>query len=60
MVRALAIPLVCGKVQPGPAESPDGTPARNVPKGGQRQRTPLMVDVLVGIDYYYELVTGRI
>ncbi|KRX52215.1 hypothetical protein T06_7251 [Trichinella sp. T6] len=60
MVRALAIPRVCGKVQPGPAESPDGTLARNVPKGGQRQRTPLMVDVLVDIDYYYELVTVAI
>ncbi|KRY30008.1 hypothetical protein T03_1131, partial [Trichinella britovi] len=60
MVKALAIPRVCGKVQPGPAESPDGTPARTVPEGEQRQGTPLVVDVLVGIDYYYELVTGRI
>ncbi|KRZ47830.1 hypothetical protein T02_9183 [Trichinella nativa] len=60
MVRALAITRVCGKVHPGPAESSDGSPARTVPEGGQRQGTPLMVDVLVGIDYYYELVTGRI
>ncbi|XP_003367224.1 zinc knuckle protein [Trichinella spiralis] len=58
MVKALAIPRVYGKS--GPAESPNGTPARTVPEGGQRQGTPLMVDVLVGIDYYYELVTGRI
>ncbi|KRY30850.1 hypothetical protein T01_4618 [Trichinella spiralis] len=51
---------VCRKVQPGPAECPDVAPARTVPEGGQRHGTPLMFDVLVSIDYYYELVTGRI
>ncbi|KRZ02620.1 hypothetical protein T11_725 [Trichinella zimbabwensis] len=59
-VKALVIPQVCGGVQVAPAESPEGTPARTAPEGGQRQGAPLVVDVLVGIDYYYELVTGRI
>ncbi|KRY44422.1 hypothetical protein T03_4079 [Trichinella britovi] len=62
MVKALAIPRVCGKVQPGPAESSDGTPARTLPERGRRQETPHMVDVLVGIDYYSKSdrwVSGR-
>ncbi|XP_003368070.1 zinc knuckle protein, partial [Trichinella spiralis] len=60
LVQALVIPRVCGEVQRAPAESPEGTPARAVAEMGQRRREPLVVDVLVGIDYYYELVTGRI
>ncbi|KRX79675.1 hypothetical protein T06_8883 [Trichinella sp. T6] len=59
LIRALAIPRVCGKVQPVPGERSDGAPAGTKPETGQRRETPLMIDVLIGIDYYYEFVTGR-
>ncbi|OUC47807.1 hypothetical protein D917_06644 [Trichinella nativa] len=58
-MMALAIPRVCGKVQPVPGERSDGAPAGTKPETGQRRETPLMIDVLIGIDYYYEFVTGR-
>ncbi|KRY44482.1 hypothetical protein T03_15120, partial [Trichinella britovi] len=51
------------QVPTAPTESSDGAPARTVAEVEPRQReqrAPLVVDVLVGIDYYYELVTGRI
>ncbi|KRY06664.1 hypothetical protein T12_11394, partial [Trichinella patagoniensis] len=62
-MQALVIPRICGEVPTAPTESSDGTPARTVAEVEPRQReqrAPLVVDVLVGIDYYYELVTGRI
>ncbi|OUC40770.1 zinc knuckle, partial [Trichinella nativa] len=59
LIRALAIPRVCGKVQPVPGERSYGAPAGTKPETGQRRETPLMIDVLIGIDYYYEFVTGR-
>ncbi|KRX12673.1 hypothetical protein T07_3974 [Trichinella nelsoni] len=59
LMMALAIPQVCGKVQPVPGERSDGAPAGTKPEMGQRRGTPLMIDVLIGIDYYYEFVTGR-
>ncbi|KRY42651.1 hypothetical protein T01_12392 [Trichinella spiralis] len=59
LMMALAIPRVCGKVQPVPGERYDGAPAGTKPEMGQRRETPLMIDVLIGIDYYYEFVTGR-
>ncbi|KRY56766.1 LETM1 and EF-hand domain-containing protein 1, mitochondrial [Trichinella britovi] len=48
LVQALAIP-----------RRSDGAPAGTKPEMGQRRETPLMIDVLIGIDYYYEFVTGR-
>ncbi|KRY97522.1 hypothetical protein T11_3576, partial [Trichinella zimbabwensis] len=59
-MKALAIPRVCGKVQPVPGEHPDGAPAETKPEMGQRQGTPVVIDVLIGIDYYYDFVTGHI
>ncbi|KRX55138.1 LETM1 and EF-hand domain-containing protein 1, mitochondrial [Trichinella sp. T9] len=59
LVQALAIPRVCGRVQPVPGQRSDGAPAGTKPEMGQRRETPLMIDVLIGIDYYYEFVTGR-
>ncbi|KRZ81273.1 hypothetical protein T08_8766, partial [Trichinella sp. T8] len=59
LIRALAISRVCGKVQPVPGERSDGAPAGTKPEMGERRETPLMIDVLIGIDYYYEFVTGR-
>ncbi|KRX20020.1 hypothetical protein T07_8059 [Trichinella nelsoni] len=50
LVKALAIPRVCGKVQPLPGKRSDGAPAE--PEMGQRQGTPLVIDVLIVIDYY--------
>ncbi|KRY06836.1 hypothetical protein T12_3079, partial [Trichinella patagoniensis] len=57
-VQALAIPRVCGKIQSVLIGLSDGTPTE--PEMGQRHGTPLLMDVLIGIDYYYEFVTGRI
>ncbi|KRY17347.1 hypothetical protein T12_7757, partial [Trichinella patagoniensis] len=57
-VQALAIPRVCGKVQSALIGPSDGTPTE--PGMGQLHGTPLLIDVLIGIDYYYEFVTGRI
>ncbi|XP_003370761.1 zinc knuckle protein [Trichinella spiralis] len=59
LMMALAIPRVCGKVQPVQGERYDGAPAGTKPEMGQRRETPLMIDVLISIDYYYEFVTGR-
>ncbi|KRY57080.1 hypothetical protein T03_5539 [Trichinella britovi] len=58
LVQALAIPRVCGKVQSVPVEPSEGAPTE--PEMGQRPGAPLLIDVLIGIDYYYEFVTGRI
>ncbi|OUC42195.1 zinc knuckle, partial [Trichinella nativa] len=55
-VQALAIPQVCGKIQPLPTIPAGSIPAE--PEMGQRPGTPLLIDVLIGIDYYYEFVTG--
>ncbi|KRZ81965.1 hypothetical protein T08_8299, partial [Trichinella sp. T8] len=60
LIRAVAIPQVCGKVQPVPGERSKGAPAGTKLEMGQRREMPLMIDVLIGIDYYYEFVTGRI
>ncbi|KRZ81722.1 hypothetical protein T08_14931, partial [Trichinella sp. T8] len=60
LIRAVAIPRVCGKVQPVPGERSKGAPAGTKLEMGQRREMPLMIDVLIGIDYYYEFVTGRI
>ncbi|KRY18247.1 hypothetical protein T12_4835, partial [Trichinella patagoniensis] len=57
-VQALAIPQVCGQIQPLPTRPAGSIPAE--PEMGQRPGTPLLIDVLIGIDYYYEFVTGRI
>ncbi|KRY31043.1 hypothetical protein T03_12954 [Trichinella britovi] len=46
LIRALAIPRY--------RASADGAPAGTKPEMGQRRETPLMIDVLIGIDYYYE------
>ncbi|XP_003369631.1 zinc knuckle protein [Trichinella spiralis] len=59
LMMALAIPQVCGKVQPVPGERSDGAPAETKTGMGRRRGTPLMIDVLIGIDYYYEFFTGR-
>ncbi|KRY82686.1 hypothetical protein T4D_12898 [Trichinella pseudospiralis] len=58
-VKALAIPRVCGKVQPVPDEHTDGSPAETEPEKRQRQGAPLVIDILIGIDYYYGFMTGR-
>ncbi|KRY50926.1 hypothetical protein T03_4765 [Trichinella britovi] len=44
---------------PASGERSDGALAGNQPEMGQRQGTPLVIDVLIGINYYYEFVTGR-
>ncbi|KRY99586.1 hypothetical protein T4B_14763, partial [Trichinella pseudospiralis] len=59
-VKALAIPRVCGKVQPVPDEHTDGSPAETESEKKQRQGAPLVIDILIGIDYYYEFMTGRV
>ncbi|KRX34940.1 hypothetical protein T05_2291, partial [Trichinella murrelli] len=58
LVQALAIPRVCGKVQSVPVEPSEGAPTE--PEMGQWPGAPLLIDVLISIDYYYEFVTGRI
>ncbi|KRZ49905.1 hypothetical protein T02_2785 [Trichinella nativa] len=62
-MQKLVIPRVCGEVPTAPTESLDGAPARTVAEVELRQReqrAPLVVDVMFGIDYYYEFMTGRI
>ncbi|KRY91281.1 hypothetical protein T4D_7119 [Trichinella pseudospiralis] len=59
-VKALAIPRVCGKVQPVPDEHTDGALAETDSERRQRQGASLVIDVLIGIDYYYEFMTGRV
>ncbi|KRY44808.1 hypothetical protein T03_12313, partial [Trichinella britovi] len=57
-VQALAIPQFCGRIQPVPTRSAGRIPAE--PEMGQRPGAPLLIDVLIDIDYYYEYATGRI
>ncbi|KRX85893.1 hypothetical protein T4E_4133 [Trichinella pseudospiralis] len=59
-VKALAIPRVFGKVQPVPDEHTDGALAETDSERRQRQGASLVIDVLIGIDYYYEFMTGRV
>ncbi|KRX37587.1 hypothetical protein T05_5413 [Trichinella murrelli] len=44
---------------PASGERSDGALAGTQPEMGQRQGTPLVIDVLIGINYYYEFVSGR-
>ncbi|KRY09187.1 hypothetical protein T12_11487 [Trichinella patagoniensis] len=44
---------------PASGERSDGALAGTPPEMGQRQGTPLVIDILIGINYYYEFVTGH-
>ncbi|KRY44781.1 hypothetical protein T03_4773 [Trichinella britovi] len=57
-VQAIAFPQVCGKIQPVPTRPAGRIPAE--PEMGQRPSAQLLIDVLIGIDYYYEFETDRI
>ncbi|KRY64271.1 hypothetical protein T4A_7855, partial [Trichinella pseudospiralis] len=61
-VEALAIPRICGKIPHSMSYSlsnKDKNAARTEVGQQSKPQQPLTIDVLIGVDHYYDFVTGR-
>ncbi|KRZ06500.1 hypothetical protein T4B_6537 [Trichinella pseudospiralis] len=61
-VEALAIPRICGKIPHSMSYSlsnKDKDAARTEVGQQSKPQRPLTIDVLIGVDHYYDFVTGR-
>ncbi|KRY47805.1 hypothetical protein T03_15691 [Trichinella britovi] len=61
-VEALAIPRICGKIPHSMScslSNKDKDAARTEVGQQSKPQRPLTIDVLIGVDHYYDFVTGR-
>ncbi|KRY09373.1 hypothetical protein T12_2894, partial [Trichinella patagoniensis] len=61
-VEALAIPRICGKIPHSMScslSNKDKDVARTEVGQQSKPQRPLTIDVLIGVDHYYDFVTGR-
>ncbi|KRZ83330.1 hypothetical protein T08_6177 [Trichinella sp. T8] len=59
-MHALVLPKICGKIRQAPVKLSEWPHLSNLPVADQYEERTLTIDVLIGLDYYFNLVGGDV
>ncbi|KRZ81593.1 hypothetical protein T08_4516, partial [Trichinella sp. T8] len=59
-IHALVLPKICGKIRQAPVKLSEWPHLSNLPVADQCEERTFTIDVLIGLDYYFNLVGGDV
>ncbi|KRZ77838.1 hypothetical protein T10_7615 [Trichinella papuae] len=59
-IQALVLPKICGKIRQAPVKLTEWPHLSNLPIADQREKRTFTIDVLIGLDHYFNLVGGDV